>query len=259
MEPALNSHQQFFDRVLGEFEAGHAGEAVLMLSGMLDASLDRGEGLAELRSAFTAHPLSTLCRHAAKSGNRLGDAVSRLGFARGLAARSELGGQAIERAWQAGKQILLLDCGERGELARLQALPLDNVALEHGDPAQFALLASRHAFAAPEPGHRFDLILATGWADRCRSADLSDRTSRIAGRLAHGGRLLLSAFVPGHLGCGWQSVCMGRDLHCHDEDGLAAAASAAGLSITQFRDSSSSLIWAELRRAGATSPARRQP
>lgn len=259
MEQALQSHQQFFDRVLGEYEAGHAGNAVLMLSGMLDAALGRGERLGELRRTFAAHPLGAMCSLATKSDNGLGDSVARLGFARGLAARRELGAQAIERAWQAGKQVLLLDCGERGELVRLKGRELENISAEHSQPDQHATLVSRYGLAAADPEHRFDLIVATAWPDGCSPEELAARITRATTRLSPDGRLLLSAFVPGHLGWGWQAVCMGRELHCHDEASLAAAAAQAGLAINQFRDGSGSLIWAELHKNGAASPARGKP
>ena len=253
MEQTLTSHRPFFDRVLGEYEAGHAGEAALMLSGMLDAALGQGERLGQLRRDFAGHPLSALCGMAAKPGNHLGEVVARLGFARGLNTRRDLGATAIEQAWQGGKQVLLADCGELGELARLRGLALDNFALEYSDPVQRAGLVSRFGLTAPVQGQRFDLILATGWADHCDPAELARRVDAIAARLAPAGRLLLSAFVPGHLGWGWQAVCMGRDLHCHDEDSLALVAANAGLTINQFRDGSGSLIWAELHKTGAAS------
>ena len=184
MEQTLQSHQQFFDRVLGEYEAGHAGNAVLMLSGMLDAALGRGERLAELRRTFAAHPLGTMCSLAAKSGNGLGDSVARLGFARGLAARRELGAQAIELAWQAGKRVLLFDCGERGELVRLKGRELENISVEHGQPNQQAVLASRYGLVAPKPERRFDLILATTWPDDCAPEELATRITHAATRLS---------------------------------------------------------------------------
>lgn len=259
MKQALISHRTFFDRVLGEYEAGHPEEAALMLSGMLDAVLGQGERLSKLRREFFSHPLASLCLVAAKPGNRLGDAVSRLGFARGLLARRELGAQAIEQTWMGGRQILISDCGERGELRRLNGRALDNVVLEHADPLQENALRDRFGLSAAEPGQRFDLIVATSWADNCKPSELGSQVERAAERLSPTGRLLLSAFVPGHLGWGWQAVCMGRDLHCHDEQGLAAVAAKAGLAINQFRDGSGSLIWAELQKTGAESPTRGQP
>lgn len=254
MEQTLTSHRQFFDRVLGECEAGHTGEAVLMLSGMLDTALGSGQRLAALRREFAAHPLSRICATASPVGwnRRLRAAVARLGFARGLESRRELGARTIERAWQAGKQIALIGCGERGELDRLRGQALDNIALEHSDP----LLARKLGLSLPVPGRRFDLIVATGLADRTAAAALAGQVAMLGEKLAPAGSLFLSAFVPEHLGWGWQAVCLGRDLHCHDEVGLGAAAAAADLAITQFRDSSASLIWAELHKTGAASPAR---
>jgi hypothetical protein len=249
-------HGHFFDRVLGECEAGHTREAVLMLSGMLDTALGGGIGLAALRREFAGHPLSAMCA-AAKAGaggwnRRLAEAVSRLAFARGLQSRRELGARAIEQAWQGGKRIALIGCGELGELDRLCGQALDNIALEHGDPA----LAGKLGLAAPAPDQRFDLIAATSLADSTAPAALAKGIARLGERLAPSGSLLLSAFVPGHLGWGWQAVCHGRDLHCHAEPALAAAAAEAGLTITQFRDGSGSLNWAELQKTGALSLAR---
>ena len=185
MEQAITSHGQFFDRVLGECEAGHAHEAVLMLSGMLDTALGSGSKLAALRREFAAHPLGALVAGAGGQWDqRLSAAVAQLGFARGLEARRELGARVIEQAWQGGKQIALIDCGELGELERLRGQALDNVALEHADPA----LARDLGLAAPQPGQYFDLIAATGLADTAAPAALPGRITGLAERLASGGR-----------------------------------------------------------------------
>ncbi len=261
MNTEATSHRQFFDKVLGECEAGHTRDAVLMLSGMLDVSLGQPGAVTTLRQEFAAHPLNQVVSSAPRpTGHQtqtaltgrsrcLHDAVSRLGFSRGLAARAELGARAVELAWQRGEQIALLDCGELGELERLRGNAIDNIAMAHEERATEDWLRSQFGLAAPGPKPRYDLILATGWADDCDTDELAKRLGTAMRWLAPKGSLLLSAFVPGHLGAGWQAICLRRDLVCHAEFDLARAAALAGFGLSQFRDSSGSLIWAELKIA----------
>lgn len=257
------------DQVVSEFESGRVTGAVLMLAGMLDAVATDSSEVAVCRKQIARHPLRQFLGHTtgatlsqpAPDGlsaweRQLHAAVGQLGFVRGLRVRRELGARAIEAAWQQGQRIALLDCGELGELDRLKCRALDNVVLVHRDRSSAEAIAAVHvprlAILAPHQvaNQRFDLQLAT--ADDCPATELAARLSAIATQLAPGGSLLLSAFAPGHLGAGWQAVCMGRDLNCHDEPSLTAAARAAGLAIAHYRDSSGSLIWAALHHAGTS-------
>ncbi len=266
------------DQVVGEFEAGRIAQAVLLLAGMLDTAADGADRIGALRDVLASHPLrrflsadpafqlaatnlpqalALIASGAAPAGlSRCGDevfrAVAGLGFARGLQERRALGAAAIEPAWRRGERIALIDCGELGELDRLHRTALDNIALRHSDAAVAALLQQQHGlsdFSAPDA--RFDVVLASSVADLRSAAELTRWLIVLAARLAPQGVLYLSSFTPGHLGFGWQAVCLGRDLVCHDETGLERCAASAGLTVRHMRGASGSLIWGELRHAAA--------
>lgn len=245
---------QFLDQVFGEIEAGRAEAGVLLLAGLLDAAQPGSPEVAALRKLLAAHPLRRYLDAEPRSP-ALSAALAQLGFIRGLSTRSALSASAIEHAWQQGKWIALLDCGEADELVRLSGRNLDDLLAAHRDAGATTRLRQscgpslRIADPAPDVLGKdcFDLIVATGWPDRLPAEALAEQLTALTGNLAPAGRLLLSSFVPGHLGWGWQTICLGRDLHCHDEVALARCASHAGLAATQFRDPSGSLIWAELR------------
>lgn len=257
---------QLLDQVVCEFESGRIGEAVLLLAGMLDAAATSPDEIAIWRHQIARHPAGRFLGH--QDAARLADpapaglsawerqlhaAVSQLGFARGLKARRELGARAIETAWQSGQRIALLDCGDLGELDRLRGRPLENIVLVHSDRQRAEGIASAHVppltilDPAAVQGRRFDLLLAS--ADRWSLDELAARLTAAAALLAPGASLLISAFAPGHLGAGWQAVCIGEASECHDENSLTTAARAADLAITHCRDSSGSLVWAVLQQA----------
>lgn len=268
------------DQLLSEIEAGRAAEAIWMLSGMLDASLSKDNGGHSWRSSLLGHPLFQLLSnnlnklsvanafrspaHAAKSVNRITpDSFSNLGFVRALEARRSLSQQTVTEAWRLGKQIALVDCGEQGELDALRARDLANIIVAHHSAIARDGLRSRHGdtlaiYAAGcfQTGlhSQYDLILANNIADGLQTDALLSACKGFATQLKPGGRIVLSAFAPGHLGQGLQQLCVNPDLVCHAEPALEAIASAAGLTISHFRDSSNSLIWVELRAAIANRP-----
>lgn len=273
------------DQVLSEVEAGRATEAVLMLSGMLDASSTSGQPLRCWRSALRAHPLSSLLsaqlNNFSGSANpeisrkakfrtadrplpsaysdTLSDSFGRLGFVRGLHARRSLSAQILVEAWRAGRQVALIDCGEQGELDSIIGHDAQNIVVRHSRKTAREYLRAKHGDnltieadgeGQGAPSRRFDLILASDIADQCSTDRLTSWCRDFSRQLKPSGRLIISAFVPGHLGLGLQRICTNQDLICHAEFALEAVASASNLSITHFRDSSNSLIWAELRVAG---------
>ncbi len=278
MAPASLNTELLLDQLVGEFEAGRIGQGVLLLAGMLDGAAENAVGIALARAALAQHPLrhflgadpavqlaaSDLPRALAliahdvvpsglsRCGAETFRAVSGLGFAQGLQERRTFGAEAIEPAWRRGERIALIDCGELGELDRLRSTALDNVTLCHSDPAVLAALTQEHGLtAAALSDQTFDVVLVASVADQLDGGALAERLSELAARLAPGGVLYLSSFAPGHLGFGWQTVCLGRDLVCHDETTLERCAASAGLTIRHMRGASGSLIWAELRHAAA--------
>lgn len=266
------------DQVVGEFEAGRIAQGVLLLAGMLDAAADGAGRIQALRDVLTSHPLSrflsadpalqlastnlpqalaliasgTVPAGLSRCGDEVFRAVAGLGFARGLQERRALGAAVIEPAWRRGEQIALIDCGELGELDRLRGTALDNISVRHNDAAVGALLQQQHGLSkSGTPDVRFDAVLASSVADLRSAAELTQWLVAHAAQLTPQGVLYLSCFAPGHLGFGWQTACLARDLVCHDETTLERCAASAGLTIRHMRGASGSLIWAELRHAAA--------
>ena len=267
------------NQVLAEVEAGHATEALMMLSGMLDASVARGQGLNSWRASLTGHPLSRLLsahltlpvdtsnldsacitetpvsRFSPLSGatKMMAESFSRMGFVRALDARQSLSRQCVAEAWSVGKQVALFDCANLGALDELTGRDMQNIVSVSGAQTgtDFCNTSGSHSFAihavGANSGQQFDLILASTIADRLRKAELISACKHFAAKLKPNGRIILSAFAPGHLGVGLQQLCLNPDLVCHSEQALEDVAAAADLSITSFRDASNSLIWAELR------------
>lgn len=249
-----------FDRILDEIEGGRVSDAVLLLAGIMDAAVATHQ-TDIFRQALREHPLDRFLRSqilshlvvfaqdapppdANATEEKLFHAINRLGFARAIRARRDLGTVAVERAWQRGKRVCLYNCGELGELQRLHGKEKGNICI------------------CPKPDGTcgtcgtFDLIIASSTADQCDAQQLADRLSLEAEKLRPDGSILLSAFVPEHLGRGWQAFYLSDNPRCHDEADLAVAAQQSGLKISQFRDASGGLIWAEFRADAQTVPDR---
>ena len=255
------AHNALLDSLLGEVEAGRAGHAVLLLAGMLDASLGQAQdetALTGWRTALRLHPIAQfLAPMAAEAGDaarrrrilamlaqdslppetaigiqRLHAAMAPIGFVRALQARLMLARQSLTQAWQAGRSVAIIGDSE-AEMAALMGLDTANITVA----ADYADL----------PEQRFDLILAHALPDDAVQRDMTRAAAHLAPHLELGGTLSMSAFVPAHLGMGWQAACLGRAPYCHDEAGFAAVSAIAGLSLTHRRDVSNALIWADMR------------
>jgi hypothetical protein len=126
----------------------------------------------------------------------------------------------------------------RDELAASLILSCEKARLNIGGPDEQANAKS----CAP------DIIIAPALADSHCAAILTKLVHRLLGQMEPGGRLVLSAFTPRHLGLGWRRIVLGEDVHCHDETAFTTLASALDLAPTLFRDGSGNLIWAEFSR-----------
>ncbi len=264
MTSTANNHL-LLDHLLCEIQAGHASDAILMFAGMLDACTARLSDIAIWRQNLANHPARLFLQEVAAVKDQgaeqscaltllsqtdlpkdtmtrvscLHHTLSKLGSVRGLQARLALSQQTIDNAWQQGKNIALFGCGTLGEIDHISGHDHSNVFVDQGNGKW------NHGHPA------FDLILANSIADDLSSDELAARLAELAKQLNSNGRLIISAFAPGHLGQGWQQICLSRELVCHDEAILEAAAQCANLSIKTFRDASNSLIWAELRCVSA--------
>ncbi|MEQ1497392.1 MAG: hypothetical protein ABL914_01930 [Novosphingobium sp.] len=200
-----------FDRILSRIEAGQIDQGITHLAGLLDAVLIDCSNPAAVRQNLLAHPLGAALREPV-----LAAWSQRLGIAAALDARKELSRSTLDHANQRGDRSLFL----------ADSLP------------------------RPGPG-QFDLILAADLPDRITSTQLEPAIKAAADSLAAGGRLVLSFFVPGHLGCGWQTIWLDQQIERHAPAAFGAAARAAGLEPRLFHDASDSLVWAELRACPA--------
>ncbi|MFM5908205.1 MAG: hypothetical protein ACKOPO_11580 [Novosphingobium sp.] len=201
-----------FDRILARIEAGDRDQSIAHLAGILDAVLLDCRDPGSVRESLLAHPLGSALRHPA-----MAEYTGRLGIARALDARDELTNATLVQARRRGERCLVLDKG-RGANALIHA--------------------GRQSF---------DLILATTLPDAMSEGRLARGMARAADRLASGGRLVISAFLPGHLGCGWHSIWLGKPVHRHAPEALTRAARAAGFDARLFHDASDCLVWADLR------------
>ncbi len=259
---------RLLDHLLDEVETGHADEAVLLAAGMMDRAMSDPSSARDFRDTLLAHPLHPFLIQASRShaeiansadgidDKHFGSSLRCLGSTRAGKARSEITTQWVTEAWKQGKNICLLDCGLNGELEALSHCDLSNIAIVHPDQQKLEAASSQmsqpfQALTADpvsyEPTTRYDLIIAPRVADAMTQAALSRWLSRWSDSVSQDGALCISSFVPGHLGLGWQSICMGRTVNCHDEAALQQAALVARLTTHTIRDASNSLVWAEMR------------
>lgn len=214
---------KLFDQLIGRLESGSVEETLFVLAGALDGVVAGGGDIGHWRDCLTVHPLG---QEIARPGTqkRADGFTEKLGFARALQSRKEL---MLEHIRQAEKQAKLI---------------------RFYDAASFDL-AGQPWVNTQQLGYGADILIAVGIADHHAADDLAGTLRQMSGDLAPGGSILISSFVPGHLGLGWQLICEGRQLHCHDETALEVAASQAGLILTHFRDASDCLVWAVLRQS----------
>lgn len=271
----MTSPTHFLNQVLSEIEAGHTGEALLMLSGMLDGAVTNDGDLTLWRQSLKGHPIHKIVLdmlaslHVIKNSEcvdrqllgapqligpagskAITEIVSKLGFVRAMAARRLLLQQTIGEVWRIGGRIALSEQDRIDALDGLGGLDMQNV---HFLSQELHLCTSCTSVDGDIPQHdkpcpgQFDLILASNLADHLEQNALARICAGFAERLKYDGRIVLSAFAPGHLGQGLHQLCVNPDLVCHTEETLQQTACVAGLIITSFRDASDSLIWAEMR------------
>ena len=220
-----------------------------MLAGALDGIVAAGGDAAKWRDGLLRHPLASLIGDLS-SGSKLAhghtiaengvgaDALSAsiadLGFSRALAARHDLAVDAVRKAWAAGQSIWLADAASDALLEDLDGRNTDNItsSLQKWDGGE------------DKP---FDLIVAIGTVEDLSQSALEARLRTIRAATAPTGTVLLSSFVPGHSGQGWQMICNGTRSYCQDEAAMRRMAIQAGFEITHYRDASNSLVWAILR------------
>jgi hypothetical protein len=216
MQNDLSPLSKRFDHILADIEIGRANGAVATLAGLLDAFVISAATTAdECRNLLLGHPLGS-----ALKAPMLANTIAELGFARAERARVQLARDITDCARAKGLHICLITPGRKGE----------SYTLSQSLRKQESL---------------FDGVIAPAIADDLTDAELLEFTRLAASRLKRGGQLCMSAFAPGHIGQGWQTIWLGRKLHCHDEAAFARFADAICATVNCFRDASGGLIWAD--------------
>lgn len=211
------SYSDRFDLILSDIESGCSVAAIATLGGLLDAAATEPEATKACHKLLSSHPL-----HQVVQSSSMAKAVSMLGFVRAEAAREALTAQLIRSLSDNGKRFLHID----------SASGLDDAQI-------LERVESR--------GNGFDHIVAPSIADTHSDIELLRLVETLGDLLAPNGRLCLSAFAPNHLGLGWQTICLARKLHCHNEASFSRLAKAMGAKLSCFRDASGALVWADFK------------
>ena len=264
-------YAQFYDQVMKQIEAGQAKNALIQLSGMLDATSMNAGGLAAAGDVLRQHDLYSLMQRAliGRSGEGGGrtsafpalfdtpalshgfDPTTKRVFAAmqeippvsAILKRADHAGRIIARAWQDGRSICLSGTGYSEALRQLDRRDLSNISV-CGAQQQFETLDEALASA-----QRFDLIYAPDVLLETKADALSATLTRITASLEPDGMALMTSLMPNHLGSGWRQLCLGWDPECHGEESLSAAADLAGIKARIYDDSEGCILWCELVRA----------
>ena len=261
-------YMQFYDQIMSQIEAGHAGRALLQLSAILDAAAMTPDGYAAAADALRQHELFPLVHHRHRLGipsifdkaeppkglnttsQMLLAALDELPLVQALRARSQFAAPFIIQAWQAGRSICLSGSGIAGILQQLGGRDVSNIAVcgqgaeQHGyNVRPFAAIKDALASQAD-----FDLIYAPDVLFETAASDLASTFASAANGLSANGIARFSALTPAHLGTGWRRACLGWEPHVHDEMALSDAADAARLNARIYRDSGGCILWCDVSR-----------
>lgn len=193
------------------------------------------------------------------TGKRLFAATSRLKLSRALRGRRLTGGERLSRAWQQGRRICALGGGILDAAQQLAGRDIGNITVVEDDRCLAARLRSDfgESFALIETGpvqflrsrsapRQFDVICSVELADTCAPHALAALVPAMRRRLAPGGTISLAALATLHAGRGWRRAYLDWEPACHEEEGLAATAAAAGLGARVFHDETSCIVWCEM-------------
>ncbi len=237
---AALSYRRFYDQVLSEISAGKIEQGINVLVGMLDAAHFQGAVFDEARAALDGHLLhqlllrDPLCAHAAACP---GDSV-------GLAA---LLARPDDNMGTGSTSQKLFAVSKSQPIARALLNRKTNVARLIARAAKDGLLVGDGTEGATARGRQYDLICASGLAERFWGKPLVEALAHHRACLSDRGRIVLCAALSDHLGAGWRIACLNWTPCTHDERSLTEVAAAAGLSARTYRDEADCFVWAELR------------
>ena len=267
------NHTQFYDRVMQQVEVGHARNALIQLSGMLDASGMNSGGLAAAGDALRRHDLFALLRRAQcpepdtstsaiptllrapsllpsfdPTAQMLFTAMREIPPVHAILKRGDHAGRIIAQAWKEGRSICLSGTGYSDALRILDGRDLGNVTVCGASELPRAAVRQRFDTLADalEAGACFDLIYAPDLLFETAQDRLAETFSAVAASLTADGTALMSSLLPDHLGSGWRKLCLAWEPHCHAEEPLAHAAQAAGVTARFYDDREGCILWCEV-------------
>ena len=251
----------FYDQVMAQIVLGHAKNALIQLSGMLDATRMVCGGFEAAGEALQHHELFALLKRAQPVSSQSGceqkfavpaflkafdqsglDPTARLLFeamldlppVHAVIKRADHAGPIIAQAWQDGRSICLM--GEDPS----RALHL----LEGRDHSNIHICASEQW----APKACYDLIYAPDLLFETAADDVAGAFSNLASQLTPDGLALLTSLIPDHLGTGWRQLCLNWEPNYHTAKTLTAAAHSAGLKARFYDDPEGCILWCELVR-----------
>lgn len=241
---------EFYDDLVTSIEAGDGEFALARLVGVLDALTAAGVSLEDWQAALVAHRLGEMigCRPGADESRTIqiceelaeiptARLIPNSALASATNTRHKMAINALERALGQNKSVLVMD--------RASRLAAEQSKLPSSASAKVGHINPDGAISAPN--ERFDLIVAIQFVSRCPAELLAERLSQLAQYLAPGGSMLLSSFLPFHMGSGWRLLCSDDEPHMHNETSFGAAADEASVELSTFRDSQNTLLWAVAR------------
>lgn len=266
---------QILDQLLLDMESADFNNAIFTLLGILDGALLFGNNHTALCRILYAHSISDFIMAGSTDDGdekfsstlvKLQQCISKFPYKRAIIQRWKLSATSIENMLQyQNKALIIGDIGMQA-LALLQTVkPADLLYLSghlvdkqnisevnrfdgrfiycpnFSDDALFDVLLHSSL--------RFDKIIAPTIGDTQNSNILAIKVDKLAALLNPASTLILSAFLPHHIGVGWRSVFENQFFHTHTASCIAKIAAQSHLSISQFSDASGSLIWTELKSA----------
>ncbi len=239
-QTAAHSYSRFYDQVLNEITYGKVEQGINFLVGMLDAADQQTGALRLARAELRDHLLhrllleDPLCAHGATRPN---DSV---GLTAILAGKFPAKGTSPTGM----KLFAATQCQPIARALIDRQASIERIKARMADDGLAVLDCAQANIAGDGP---FDLICATGLADRLESPLLTAELVRLRRCLSGTGRIIVSTTLPHHLGAGWRSACLNWNPCTYDEQELAQAAAKAGLTARIYRDEADCFGWAELR------------
>jgi hypothetical protein len=209
---------------------------------------------------FICEPYLDPC--VSSTGRRLFEVTSQLTFCRAVRDRRAITAAKIKSAWQLGQSVCIFGTSQLRAIGPLAGQNLSNVTLICQDEASSADLSARFGqsptilqidpgrvwYFPTEIGIGFDFICAGDLPDRTETDALADVLLMLRDRLTPTGKIVVTSFVPEHLGAGWRSACLQWPITCYREADFINLGTCVDLNTRTYRDATNSVVWCELSK-----------